>query len=91
MTDTSLRLRNCSFKFRCTQTWQLLDVTSEADVRFCKECQKDVHLVKTLSDLHECLKNDFCVAIPFDPFAEPWDDRAIHLIGHVNALDISEP
>lgn len=87
MKNTSLRLRNCSFKFRCTQTWQLLDVTSEADVRFCNECQKDVHMVKTLSELYKCLKNDFCVAIPFDPSEEPWDDRANHLIGMITSID----
>ncbi len=89
MTNTSLRLRNCSFKFRCTQTWQRLDVTSEADVRFCKECQKDVHLVTTLSELYACLKNDFCIAIPFEPHEEPWDDQANHLIGMITSIGTS--
>jgi hypothetical protein len=83
MADAPLKLRNCNFKFRCTKTWQLLEVTGEAGVRFCEDCQKDVHLVKSRADLHECLKNDFCVAIPFDPHEEPWDDRANHLIGMI--------
>ena len=87
MNDAQLRLRNCNFKFRCTQKWQLLEVTSEAGVRFCPECQKDVHLVKSSADLYEFLKNDFCIAIPFEPHEEPWDDQANHLIGMVTSIE----
>lgn len=86
MNDAQPRLRNCNFKFRCTQKWQLLEVTTEVDVRFCKECQKEVHLVKSLPDLYAFLKNDFCVAIPFDPRKEPWDDQANHLVGMITSI-----
>ena len=87
MIDAPVRLRNCNFKFRCTQEWLLLEVTSEESVRFCKDCQKDVHLVKSLADLHACLKNDFCVAVPFDFDKEPWDDRSNHLIGMITSIE----
>ncbi len=86
MTNLPLRLRNCNFKFKCTQSWELLEITDEEGVRFCKDCQKDVHMVGTLSDLYKSLKNDFCVAIPFDPSEEPWDERANHLIGMVTSI-----
>lgn len=65
-----------------------LEATGEDNVRFCQDCQKNVHLVKSLTELHEYLKNDFCVAIPFDPNEEPWEDRANHLIGMITHIDI---
>jgi hypothetical protein len=56
-------LRNCVFGFKCTAKWNDLDRTSNRSIRFCQECQKEVHLCLRDEELAEAIKLNRCVAI----------------------------
>ena len=57
-------IRNCQFKFKCTQQWELLETTDDIKIRHCSECNKSVHLCIDDNELIKALKLDQCVAIP---------------------------
>ena len=80
-------LRNCSFKFRCTQTWINLEKTGDELVRFCKDCGKNVHLVKSLPDLYELIRSDFCVAIPLGIDDDLPENSENHMIGLITSIN----
>lgn len=54
------------FRKRCPQTWQILDSTPVADVRHCRECDRDVYLCRTPADFVAHGELGHCVAIPDD-------------------------
>ena len=57
-------VRNCEFKFKCIQNWDLLGIKEGIkDVKYCSECQKDVHLVKDAWELVIAIEKNYCVAI----------------------------
>jgi len=65
--ESGISLRNCTFQFKCQQTWDgLLRPTagSDPDKRLCTECRQLVHLVQDDGALKEALRNNWCVAIP---------------------------
>jgi len=59
-------IRNCKVKYRCPKTWDSLDATEESHIRYCGECDQNVHFCKNESELFQAIKNDWCVAIPID-------------------------
>ena len=66
---TRINIRNCVFGFRCAQNWDAMQETSRDDVRFCKECAKDVYWVSNKDMLLEAIAMNHCIAIesPKDP------------------------
>jgi len=61
--DSKLTLRNCTFKFKCTQTWERLEKTDVAITRKCNVCNDYVYFVETDKRLAEAIKLNQCVAI----------------------------
>jgi hypothetical protein len=61
--DSKLTLRNCTFKFKCTQTWERLEKTDVAITRKCNFCNDYVYFVETDKRLAEAIKLNQCVAI----------------------------
>lgn len=62
-------IRNCSWKFRCSQSWDsLLEAQYYAydRVRFCPDCKEKVYIINDESELFLAIEHDRCVAIPFD-------------------------
>ena len=62
-------LRNCAWKFKCTQSWDsLLEAKyySYDKVRFCPDCKEKVYIVSDESELFLAIEHDKCIAIPFD-------------------------
>ena len=57
------------FRKRCPQSWRILDSTPVADVRHCRECDRDVHLCRTPAEFVAHGERGHCVAIPEDLFA----------------------
>jgi hypothetical protein len=64
---SKLTLRNCKFKFKCTQTWEGLEKTDDDTARRCNSCHEWVYLVKTDKRLVEAIKLNQCVAIEKEP------------------------
>lgn len=68
--DSKYQLRNCEFAFQCEAEWDELDETSEKRIRFCNQCQKQVHFCDTDEQLLNAIKSNLCVAIE-PPFQKP--------------------
>ena len=62
-------IRNCSWKFKCTKTWDSLlpakPYTFES-TRYCPDCKENVRLVTSESSLFLAIEHNQCVAIPFE-------------------------
>jgi hypothetical protein len=59
----TISIRNCVFAFRCDRTWTKLKKTGNEDVRFCGECQKEVHFCNDDATLVESIALNRCIAI----------------------------
>jgi hypothetical protein len=65
----SALIRNCEFKFKCDQSWDLLLRTEHYiydKVRFCPVCEKNVYMVMNEVELFLAIEQNKCIAIPFD-------------------------
>jgi len=58
-----INIRNCVFGFKCTADWDAMKKTTDATVRHCAGCKKDVHKVSTKEELFEAIQLNRCVAI----------------------------
>lgn len=48
-------IRNCPCGYSCTKEWaDLIDIRDE-DIRFCNDCQKEVHWVDSREELAESI------------------------------------
>ncbi len=59
---SNFTLRNCTFAYKCTQQWENLEETHEESIRFCHDCQKEVHYCEDDQELLESIKLNRCVA-----------------------------
>ena len=59
----TIKIRNCVFGFRCAQKWNEMKETSRDGVRFCKECEKDVHFVTEEDSLLMAMSENWCIAM----------------------------
>jgi hypothetical protein len=62
-------IRNCSWKFKCTRTWDSLLPAKNYVFerrRYCPDCKENVYLVTCESDLFLAIEHNYCVAIPFE-------------------------
>ncbi len=62
-------IRNCSWKFKCSRTWDSLFQAKPfvfGKIRYCSDCKENVRLVESQSELFMAIEFNQCVAIPFD-------------------------
>ena len=64
-------IRNCNFAFKCHQQWTELAETTDPTVKFCKECQKEVHFCADMEELAESIALNRCIAIYVDDHFGP--------------------
>ena len=66
--ERSFHVWDCErmLQLRCPGSWGKLDPTPEADVRHCRECDRDVYLCRTPADFIAHGERGRCVAIPDD-------------------------
>jgi len=87
-TKVKIKIRNCVFGFRCAQNWEAMDETSRANVRFCRECAKDVYFVDNTIELSEAIGLNRCVAIMPAPFEDnSTSDTVIISLGMVSSYE----
>ena len=60
-------IRNCEFRFKCPKTWDALEVTTNAQQRFCDDCHRTVHYCKTPEQLQQAIVANWCVAVELRP------------------------
>ena len=59
----------CLLSFTCPQIWSRLAATDTPDRRHCKECDRDVHLVRDEEDFFQHAAHGHCVAVLLTPDA----------------------
>jgi len=62
-------IRNCSWKFKCTKTWDsLLPAKPYAFERrrYCPDCKENVKLITDERSLLLAIEHNYCVAIAFE-------------------------
>lgn len=65
MNPSKFFIRNCEFKFKCSQQWEDLDSGGDGVVtRQCPQCQKTVHMVQNAWELVIAIEKNYCVAVP---------------------------
>ena len=86
--ETKIKIRNCVFGFRCAQNWDAMDETSRPNVRFCRECAKDVYFVENTIELSEAIGLNRCVAIKLESNEDKSvSDRVIMSLGMVRSYE----
>lgn len=55
-------IRNCPWGYSCTKEWADLSDTRDEDIRFCTDCQKEVHWVDSREELAESVLLNRCVS-----------------------------
>jgi hypothetical protein len=56
-------IRNCVFAFKCTKAWDGLTETADPGVRYCGDCQREVHFCENPWELAQAVALNRCVAI----------------------------
>ena len=74
---------NCTFKYKCNQTWDSLEESKGLNynlVRFCSKCKEDVYLAESEEEIIWFVETFRCISIPIKRTSL---DRLInqHLIG----------
>ena len=57
-------IRNCSWGYKCQANWDDLTVTKDKRVRFCSDCQREVHSCKSRQELLDVITLNRCVRFP---------------------------
>ena len=82
-------IRACKFKFKCNQTWDSLEHTtdySEDYVRHCPKCKEDVHLARNEHTVALYIELGYCIAIPLKNSSLNRMSRR-HLIGVAKLME----
>ncbi len=59
-------IRNCQFAFKCKVSWDELAHTHATEIRFCRDCQREVYFCYDDDELAEAIRLNRCVAIQQD-------------------------
>jgi len=76
----TMQLRICEFAFRCNAKWDELAPTGRFSVRFCNECEKEVHRCDTDAELLQAIRSNLCVAIP-QPYTRETHEELKMMVG----------
>lgn len=55
-------IRNCPWGYKCDKQWLDLNETANSNIRFCTDCQRDVHWVDNAEQLASAVADDLCVS-----------------------------
>jgi hypothetical protein len=84
-------IRNCSFGFKCNQKWEDLLKRKEKNIKYCHECEKEVYLIETNSELMDAIKFNHCVAIKVRHDEIPQTKKPHITVGMLNPTNYDEP
>ena len=62
-------IRNCAWKFKCTRTWDSLELAKPyafERTRYCPDCKENVKLITDERSLLLAIEHNHCVAIAFE-------------------------
>jgi hypothetical protein len=84
-------IRNCSFGFKCNQKWEDLIKRKEKNIKYCIECEKEVYLVETNTELMDAIKFNHCVAIKVRHDEIPQTKKPNITVGMLSPTNYDEP
>ena len=85
-------IRNCSFGFKCTQKWENLLKRKEKNIKYCHDCEKEVYLIETNTELMHAIKFNHCVAIKVRYDEIPQTTKRPNItLGMLSAPNYDEP
>lgn len=61
--ETILRKIECTFEFKCDKQWDDLEAQIASNIKFCKQCEKNVYLCKTQEELDHARSLGLCISI----------------------------
>ena len=64
---SDLTIRNCIFAFKRNAVWEDLEDTQDESIKFCQDCQKEVHYCADDEELVAAVRLNRCIAIERDP------------------------
>jgi hypothetical protein len=90
-TKSYIDIRNCTLGFKCNQKWEGLLKRKEKNIKYCHECEKEVYLIDTNSELMDAIKFNHCVAIKVRHDEIP-QTKKLHIdVGMLVAPNYDEP
>jgi hypothetical protein len=65
MNIESTPIANCpvDFRFLCPKAWEMLEKTSDSNIRYCNKCEKSVHLCSSMQQVYHHAHLEHCIAI----------------------------
>ena len=82
-----MKIRNCTFRYKCTKEWDSLTKTENELIRYCEVCDRGVHHCKDEKELLEAMANNWCVAIQITTSeTESVIDMPQYLLGKIATL-----
>jgi hypothetical protein len=61
--ETTIRNIECTFEFNCDKQWDELETQDAPNIKFCKQCEKNVYLCKTQEELDNARSLGRCISI----------------------------
>ena len=61
--ETTIRNIECTFEFKCDKQWDDLETQIASNIKFCKQCEKNVYLCKTQKELDHARSLGRCISI----------------------------
>ena len=58
-----MNIRNCKIQYRCDTTWDSLIETDKPKLRHCKNCNENVHLCNSSTEIEDAIRQNKCIAI----------------------------
>jgi hypothetical protein len=59
----TIDIRNCVLGRDCKQLWERLTDTTNASLKYCRKCEKNVHMIDNDNDLAIAIRLNQCIAI----------------------------
>jgi hypothetical protein len=84
-------IRNCTLGFKCIQKWEGLIKRKEKNIKYCLECEKEVYLIETNTELMYAIKFNHCVAIKVRHDEIPQTKRSNITVGMISPTNYDEP
>ncbi len=90
-TKSYIDIRNCTLGFKCNQKWEDLLKRKEKNIKYCHECEKEVYLIETNTELMRAIKLNQCVAVKVRHDEMPQTKKPHIDVGMLTSSNYDEP
>ena len=61
--EDTIDIRNCVFGRDCKQVWERLTDTTNASLKYCRKCERNVYMIENDNDVANAIRLNQCIAI----------------------------